>query len=79
MMMGLCKHKDVFGKPGSGVHSYRVFDLAIVDVLGSVLIAVGINYYTGGFWWVLLLVFLSGIVLHRAFCVRTTVDKLLFP
>jgi hypothetical protein len=25
------------------------------------------------------LAFLSGIILHRAFCVRTTIDKFLFP
>jgi hypothetical protein len=24
-------------------------------------------------------VFISGIIIHRLFCVRTTVDKLLFP
>jgi hypothetical protein len=24
-------------------------------------------------------VFISGIIVHRMFCVRTTVDKLLFP
>ena len=28
-----CDHSDIFGKPGEGLHAYRVFDLAIVDVL----------------------------------------------
>ena len=28
-----CKYKDIFGKVGSGIHSYRIANIAIVDVL----------------------------------------------
>ena len=32
-MLEFCKYKDLFGKPGEGVHSYRIFNIAIVDVI----------------------------------------------
>jgi hypothetical protein len=31
------------------------------------------------FWKSLVACFLIGVISHRAFCVRTTVDKILFP
>jgi hypothetical protein len=76
----LCPYKYIFGEPNKGVHSHRLFDLAIVDVLGTVVIAYGISkYFKKEFKEVLLAVFLLGIILHRLFCVRTTIDKFLFP
>jgi len=76
----LCKYKDIFGKVGEGVHSYRIFNIAIVDVLLTFLLAFIIqlllpkyNYYH-----ILILLFILGIILHRMFCVRTTIDKILF-
>ena len=78
--MNLCKYKDVFGKPGEGAHKYRIFDIAIVDTLLTVLLAYIIAYFSGiSLMYVIPVTFLFGIVLHRLFCVRTTVDKLLFP
>ena len=26
-----CEYKDIFGKVGEGVHSYRIFNIAIVN------------------------------------------------
>ena len=31
--MSLCEYKDFFGESGKGVHSYRIFNIAIVDVI----------------------------------------------
>jgi hypothetical protein len=31
--MSLCKYRDIFGKVGTGVHSLRLFNLAVVDTL----------------------------------------------
>lgn len=80
MAFGLCKYKDILGKPGTGAHSYRIFNIAVIDVLltilGAWLIAKGMNWT---FWKTLLGLFLLGIIMHRIFCVRTTIDKLLFP
>ena len=33
--MSLCQYKDIFGKPGEGAHSYRVANVAVVDVGGK--------------------------------------------
>jgi len=71
--------KDIFGKPREGLHSYRIFNIAIVDVLLTILLAFLISYFLSyKFIYVLVFLFLSGIILHRLFCVRTTIDKLLF-
>ena len=34
-----CKYKDLLGKVKTGLHSYRIFDIAIVDVLLTFLAA----------------------------------------
>jgi hypothetical protein len=76
----LCKYKDILGKPGKGVHSYRIFNIAIVDVLLTILAAFVIHLFTPkyNFIYILLGLFITGIILHRIFCVKTTIDKLLF-
>jgi len=78
--MSLCQYKNILGKVGEGVHSLRFMGLAIVDVLltilGSYLLSLIFHW---DFWITLVLVFILGIILHRIFCVRTTIDKILFP
>ena len=76
----LCQYKDILGKPGQGVHSYRIFNIAIVDVLFTIIGAYiiylfipKINYFV-----ILILLFILGIILHKIFCVKTTIDKYLF-
>lgn len=75
-----CQYKTIFGMIGEGVHSYRLFDIAIVDVLltilGSYLFYLFNPKYN--FIYILTIFFLIGIIMHRLFCVRTTIDKLLF-
>ena len=80
-MFHFCKHKDILGKPKEGVHSYRFLNIAIFDVLATILLAKVIQYYIipeTDIWLILACSFLSGIILHRVFCVKTTIDKLLF-
>ena len=77
----LCKYKDIFGKVGEGIHSYRIFNIAIADVLMTILAAYLINKMLPkyNFWCILLILFITGIIMHHIFCVRTTIDKILFP
>jgi len=76
----LSKYKDIFGKPNSGVHKYRFFGIAIVDVAETILGAWIISYYSGySFVYTLGFLFILGIIVHRLFSVRTTIDKLVFP
>jgi hypothetical protein len=78
--MNLCKYKNIFGEPGKGVHSYRLFGVAIVDVILTIIAAFIISYFFKySFIKVLIILFILGIFFHRLFCVRTTIDKLLFP
>lgn len=77
--MLLCKYKTLFGVPGKGIHSYRIFNIAIVDVIEMVIGAYIISYlFKLSFPRTLLVLFILGIILHHIFCVRTTVDKLIF-
>jgi len=72
--------KNAFGEPGKGLHSYRLFGVAIVDVIMTLIGAIILSYiFNIPFFYVAIFLFLLGIVLHRLFCVRTTVDKILFP
>lgn len=76
----LCRYKDLFERPREGVHSYRLFDIAVVDVAATMFVAFIIARVFGfAFWKSLVALFLVGIISHRAFCVRTTVDKVFFP
>jgi hypothetical protein len=77
--MNLCKYKDALGKPGVGIHSYRIFNIAIADVIMTFIAAFIISYfYNISFIWTSIFLFILGIILHRIFCVQTTIDKLLF-
>ena len=77
----LCQYKDLLGEVGKGVHSYRVFNIAIFDVLLTILGAYIIQKFllpTVKFIYVLGGFFILGIFLHHIFCVKTTVDKIIF-
>ena len=75
----LCRYKNVFGMPNQGVHSYRLFGFAVVDVSATILAAVVLSYYTQwNLGLTVLGMFLLGIVAHKLFCVETTLNKLLF-
>lgn len=74
-----CQYKDLFGKPKEGIHKYRLFGIAIFDVIVTILVSILIAYiFNLNLWITLITLFLIGIIVHRIFCVRTTIDKLLF-
>jgi hypothetical protein len=83
----LCKYKNIFGEPNTGLHKYRFFGVAAIDLFLTIFIAfliaffihkkINYNiYYT--FLIFATILFLLGIILHHLFCVKTTIDKLLF-
>jgi len=79
--MDLCKYKNALGVPGKGIHSYRLFGVAIADVIMTIIGALLISFFfkTKFVYTLVVVVFVLGIVLHRLFCVRITLDKILFP
>ena len=77
--MNLCKYKNALGIPGKGVHSYRIFNISVVDVLLTIIGAwIIAKIFNWPFLATLIGLFLLGIILHKIFCVKTTIDKLLF-
>ena len=77
--MSWCQYKDILGKPGKGIHSYRLFGVAIADLIITLIAAYIIAYmFKIQFRYSFIGLFILGIVLHRAFCVKTTIDMLLF-
>ena len=73
------KYSDIFGKPKTGFHSFRMFDIAMNDLLGTIAISRLISYYLNyNFFLVLIILLIIAIILHRLFCVNTTINKLIF-
>ena len=66
--------------PNVGIHSYRFANVAIIDVLMTILAAYFISLWVHQpFWLTLVIFFTLGVIAHHLFCVRTQVDKWLFP
>ena len=80
-MWNLCKYKDALGVPGKGLHKYRICNLALVDIIltliGAKIIQVFI-FPDKHYLCILGALFVLSIILHRLFCVKTTIDKLIF-
>lgn len=77
--MDLCKYSEYLGLPNQGIHSYRLFDVAIIDVIFTVIAAYFLaRLFDRSFILCLVVLFIIGIVFHRVFCVRTKIDRLLF-
>jgi hypothetical protein len=75
-----CPFGNIFGKPNEGIHRYRLFGLAIVDVLLTMLVIWWLHWMTKYDWRVLTIVVLAMMVAaHRLCNVRTVTDRLLFP
>ena len=76
----LCKYKNILGAPKKGIHSIRIFNIAIIDVLLTIFISYLISLFKPkwNFSIILLSLFILGIILHRLFCIKTTIYKILF-
>jgi uncharacterized membrane protein YcaP (DUF421 family) len=77
--MFFCKYKNIFGAENTGVHQYRIFDIAVVDLIGTIIGAGLIAYFANiNFLIVFAIVMLCAIIIHRLFCVNTTINKIIF-
>ena len=76
----LCPYKNMFGAPGKGIHATRLFGIAIWDAVMTLVAAVAVAWAADfPMLPTIIAFFLTGIIAHRLFCVRTAVDKFLFP
>jgi hypothetical protein len=74
-----CDHRNILGKPNEGIHKYRIFNFSIIDIMLTIIAAYILSWlFKANFWATLIILFLLGIILHRIFCVKTTLDKILF-
>ena len=79
-MVQFCQYKDLLGKSGTGLHSIRLFNVAVVDVATTVALAwLFTKIVPIPFWFSLVFWLVMGIFLHQLFCVRTTINSALFP
>jgi len=75
--MSLCHYKNIFGKVGEGPHKYRLFGFAIVDTVATLVLAYIIARYTKqDIFPIFIALVLFSILVHRAFCVESTLTKL---
>lgn len=75
----LCKYKHIFGKEKEGVHSFRIFNVAIVDVIATILVTWFISNITKlNFLHILFIAFLLSIIVHKLFCVNSTWTNFIF-
>lgn len=77
----LCKYSKLFGEAGTtkGFRKYRVFGIALFDVTVTVVCALLLAWvFRLPYIPTVIAIFILGIFVHRAFCVRTAVDKMLF-
>lgn len=80
LSIDLCDYRDLIGKPNEGLRKYRIFGLPVIDTISVIVFGWFVHYIKGwNLFTVLAVLFVSGIIAHRAFCVRTAIDKLLFP
>jgi hypothetical protein len=74
----LCKYKNILGNVDDK-SGFRILGIRAMDIIITIVIGFGISkFYKLDLKKVLIILFLLGIILHRLFCVRTTIDKLLF-
>lgn len=75
----LCSYRHIFGEERKGFHSLRLFDIAIGDVVLTLLLSLFISYVAKiSFVITTIMVFIVGIVIHRIFCVNTKINTLIF-
>lgn len=80
MSSPLCSYSGIFGNPGEGIHKYRFMGIAIMDFIFTIIFALLFaRLMNWNYLYTIIAFFVLGIILHRLFCVRTTIDKILFP
>ena len=71
----LCDYKDLLGKPGKGIHSLKIMNFAVIDILFTIVLGLILSKsFKINTAFAILLSFLIGILFHRLFCVKTTLD-----
>lgn len=74
--MNLCKYKNIFGVPGTGIHAWKFHGTSLADYFMTIMGAFIITYVTKiPLVITTIALFLLGILLHYIFCVPTQTIK----
>ena len=66
--MLLCEYSNVLGEPGKGVHSYKIRNIAVVDLMLTIIGGYLISYvFNASLAYSFAVIFSIGIVFHRIF------------
>lgn len=80
--MNFCKYSNILGEPKKGIHSYRIFNLALVDILLTIICGFFIHKYFLykyiSIYLTIFILFILGIIIHKIFCVKTTINSIIF-
>lgn len=69
-----CPYKNIFGAPGTGVHSIRFMGVAVADTVLTFLLAVYTAWeFRGNVWFHFLFWVIVGELFHYAFGTQTAV------
>ena len=75
-IMNLCKYKNIFGVPGTGVHAWKFEGTSLFDYFATIILAMITTKITKVPLVITTIVmFLLGIFLHYIFCVPTQAIK----
>lgn len=67
-----CPYAFIFGRPNEGVHSTRIGGYAVVDSVGTILLAILVTFiWNVPLWKSVIGMFILGEVLHYLFGVQT--------
>lgn len=68
----------IFTFDGSGIHSFRIFGIAIFDLLGTILLAIlTTKFLSIRFEFALILWFVIGELVHKIFGIKTALLTML--
>lgn len=69
--MLFCKYKNSLGEPRKGVHAIRIGDIAVIDVLFTLIVAWLVTKLTSiNYSLIAGTLFILGAIMHMLFCIR---------
>lgn len=72
-----CPYENILGKSNEGIHSYRIFDLAAVDLAMTLMAAWLFSRYVNTYSVLVnfILLWIIGIALHLMFCIKSPITN----
>ena len=71
------KYKNIFGKPGTGVHALKFKGTSIFDYFGTIVLSFIVTYFSNiPLVWSTIILFILGIISHYLVGINTMAIKL---